>query len=303
MAMASIRVLLVEIGDDVAKRVETMLSGTDAGETCQVERVADFEEAWRLFLCQSEWDVILYELKEPVDSEVSRLCVTHEIVPAVPIVVLLANASQEPEGLAALAAGADDYLNLDTADPTALLRTIRKSLHRVRLRGPAPYAAEPGTASELDNLSGICGPAALTVSAKSLGSSSLGEREPEKYVTFVERYRGLLDRALNNRLFHNDDGLNEDVNRFADSLGSLNAGPRDVIDLHKEAISKQAGGQNGARARAYVDEGRLVMLQVMGHLASFYRSLSWGQTRRSFLPTPKKKASSNTKTDARRRRT
>lgn len=66
---------------------------------------------------------------------------------------------------------------------------------------------------------------------------------------------------------------------LADRLGALNAGPRDVIDLHRLTIADVVTGQPPLKAEAFIDEGRLVLIQLMGYLASFYRSLTWGGRR------------------------
>ncbi len=62
----------------------------------------------------------------------------------------------------------------------------------------------------------------------------------------------------------------------ADRLGMLNAGPRDVIELHKAAIARKADGRATRRTIRLIEEGRLLILQLMGQLVSFYRALSWG---------------------------
>jgi DNA-binding response OmpR family regulator len=303
MTTEPLRILLVEDSDDTAEQVNAMLAAADAPGHCRVERVLDFEHAWRLLLSPGEWDVVLYRLREPVEREVSRLTVTHEAAPTVPIIVLLADAERVPDGMAALAAGAEDYQILAPSRRNELVVAIHKALHRSRSRASGPGVPEVDAEIELHELGGICGPAALKVSARSLGSTSLSEREPEQYDRLIEQYRVLLDRSMNNRLFHDDEGLGEDVNLFADRLGAMSAGPRDVVELHKEAIAGRIEDQNGAKARAYVDEGRLVMLQLMGHLVSFYRGLSWGHARPSALPKPLRKPSSGAKSDIRRRRT
>ena len=63
---------------------------------------------------------------------------------------------------------------------------------------------------------------------------------------------------------------------IADHLGALGAGPRDVVDLHKAAMASRLKDRSPRQNRAYVEEGRLLLVQLMGYLVSYYRRLSWG---------------------------
>jgi len=44
-----------------------------------------------------------------------------------------------------------------------------------------------------------------------------------------------------------------------------------AIEIYGTALKSRSAGAPPARARAYLDEGRLLVLELMGHLVSYYR--------------------------------
>jgi hypothetical protein len=54
-------------------------------------------------------------------------------------------------------------------------------------------------------------------------------------------------------------------------LGDMDAGPRDLLDVHVAALDQAVDGQSSERARTLVVEGRLLALEMMGLLVDYYR--------------------------------
>jgi hypothetical protein len=54
-------------------------------------------------------------------------------------------------------------------------------------------------------------------------------------------------------------------------MGFLKASPRDVIELHTRTLREKNKDVTLAKAQMYVAEGRLMVLELMGYLTSFYR--------------------------------
>ncbi|QLH39390.1 MAG: hypothetical protein HWD60_11135 [Defluviicoccus sp.] len=115
------------------------------------------------------------------------------------------------------------------------------------------------------------------ITERSLGTMSLMQRAPEQFGELVHRYGDLLDRSLMGRSNQELARLIEDLSEISDCLGILGAGPRDTVDLHKAAMTTRLEVCSAHKTKGYVEEGRLLLLQLMGHLLSFYRRLSWGR--------------------------
>lgn len=178
------------------------------------------------------------------------------------------------DGLAAVEHGAVDYVERRDVGTLLMDKAIRCAL--VRARGHGPWIADADRARELDRLRSLCGPSPVAVTERRLGAGPMRLKATSEFSAFVARYAELLERAVTRRTVRTDDHLEDDLTRLADRLGLLGAGPRDAVDLHRAAVAAKLDGQPAAKARALIEESRLLLLQLMGYLVSYYRSLSWG---------------------------
>ena len=56
----------------------------------------------------------------------------------------------------------------------------------------------------------------------------------------------------------------------------MRAGPRDVVELHTTALKRRLSSAGVEQAEAYTEEGRLLVLELMGNLVSYYRVYTLG---------------------------
>ena len=121
--------LLVEDDDGDAYLVQEVLR--DSGIRAQVRRAVDLRQARSMVESEAP-DVVLLDLGLP-DS--SGLAVVEEVVRASPssAVLVLTGLDDEHRGIAAVAAGAQDYLVKGTVDGHLLARAIRYALERKRV--------------------------------------------------------------------------------------------------------------------------------------------------------------------------
>ena len=103
-------------------------------------------------------------------------------------------------------------------------------------------------------------------------AQTLQERAPREYWLLLDRYTRLLEVSLHRRMFKNaSEALPEEVTRLAEELGALNAGAREVADLHARALRRASLMASASKSEALVTEGRLLSLELMGRLLSYYR--------------------------------
>lgn len=100
----------------------------------------------------------------------------------------------------------------------------------------------------------------------------LHEHAPELFQRFTARYGDLLDLALERQAYKDvtaapSAGLKE----LAERLAALNAGPRDVVELHTRVLRERVTAAGAVRRQAYLSEGRLMVLELMGNLAAQYQ--------------------------------
>jgi hypothetical protein len=118
---------------------------------------------------------------------------------------------------------------------------------------------------------------ALTSSSSSSSSvgpdltRSLRLRDPDLFCELVETYEVILVRGLD-RLIYKEEPPSRPLRAMSTRLGLVGAGPRDVVEIHGLALRHQCETQPEGAARALADEGRLMVLELMGYLAGFYRN-------------------------------
>lgn len=103
------------------------------------------------------------------------------------------------------------------------------------------------------------------------------EARPEEFSAEIQRYEPLLHRLLNATRAEEKDSIEEELHGLADHLGGPNAGPRDVIEIHKAALSHKLQSPFATDTNASIEEGSLLLLQLLGHLVSYYRRHSRGR--------------------------
>jgi hypothetical protein len=124
----------------------------------------------------------------------------------------------------------------------------------------------------------VFGSAPTLLTAQAFGLSPLSKSQPEIFSELVQRYETVLDLALEQHAYKVEHNIPERLRLLGEQLGFLHAGPRDVIELHRTALQQKTGGVGAApqKTQAYVAEGRLLVLELMGDLVSYYRKLAMG---------------------------
>lgn len=115
----------------------------------------------------------------------------------------------------------------------------------------------------------------LAISSESFGVQSLREAFPEEFQNLVHIYGDLLELALEEKAYKVQTSLSDDLKQLAQSLGFFKAGPRDVVELHRQTLFIKMPNTLPQKAQAYVEEGRMVLLELMGNLVFYYRNYSF----------------------------
>jgi hypothetical protein len=126
------------------------------------------------------------------------------------------------------------------------------------------------------------------------GGSTLRERNPEQFLDLLDRYRELLENAVEERTFKvAQSTLEEDLRGICQSIASLRGNPRDVIEIHIASLKSAMESAPPARSKAYLEEGRILVLELMGFLAGFYRNYYPGIRTANNETTGRKRGSSS----------
>ncbi len=176
-------------------------------------------------------------------------------------------------GQVALANAPQDYHDQDLffAERLALLYAL--SLDRIW----SEQAAMARLRREQETWDHLSGHPHTTITARSFGLTPLRESVPQLFEQAVQDFAEMLDAALERQVYKQVEGTRlaqtlTRPRRLAEQLGAMNAGPRDVIDIYMTAWRLRSHAAHPRKAQAYTDEGRLLALELMGYLVSFYHS-------------------------------
>ncbi|WP_295506652.1 PAS domain S-box protein [Accumulibacter sp.] len=111
----------------------------------------------------------------------------------------------------------------------------------------------------------------LSVVGGMYGSAPLSRSARGVFDELVQRYGRTLDLAVENLALKAENPVSDQLRSLAEDLGYLQAGARDVAELHSETLTKKSRNVPAMKAKAMVEEGRFLVLELMGNLLSFYR--------------------------------
>ena len=268
------KVLLIEDNPVNAKLIKNLLLQSNHSS---LAKGLSFDFTWaktisegRELLIDKQFDVILVDLMLPDSSGIDSLIGIREQVPHTPIIV---QTGSEDENLVvkSFQLGADGYLKKNNLDRNLLIYAIRLAMERRRYFAKWEQHQLAQQELEFKNLEQLAYTPKTTVTARMFGSQSLREGVPDIFAELVNEYGNLMDLALEERAYRVEHNIGESLRSLAEKLGFLKASPRDVIDLHTRALKQKNENVTLAKAQAYVAEGRLMVLELMGYLTSYYR--------------------------------
>ena len=226
-----------------------------------------------------QFDLILLDLGLPDSNGLKTFLRFYEKVPEVPFIVITGHDDDEIAAQA-LNAGAQDYLVKGKISAELLSRSIRYSVerHKLLLRCESERMRRDQE-REHHALESIATPAHTSITSCMYGRKPLKERAYPVFCDIVRDYAVLLDRAVERQIVRNQPAPTSELRKLAEDLGGLCAGPREVLDVHLEALRKRCDSQPAAKVKALTEEGRFLMIELMGHLLSFYRDYYSGYAR------------------------
>lgn len=262
---------ILNVNDDEANRYA--LTKILRSRGFRVDEARDGAEALRR-VDEARPDLVVLDVDLPdIDGfEVCRRIKANPETSAIPVLHLSAQYVLEEDRAHGLVSGADGYL-IQPVEPLELIASIRGLIRMRDAEAAARRSAQRVEQLEhelgtLERLLGSTTPAA----SPDPGHRSLREDRAEDFLELTERCGSLLDLALQQQGYRVEHDISAALQAMGQRLGALGAGPRDVIEIYGTALKSRSGGTAAARARAYVDEGRMLVLELMGHLAAFYRS-------------------------------
>jgi len=253
-AGGDLHVLVVDTDGGVSSQLAAALDGSPEAERLALTRASGLRETLDK-LTAGDADVVLLPISR-LDQGLGSLMTIRAEAPTLPIVVLCAS-GDEPLAVKAVQLGASDYLVTERLYGTLVARSLRHVVEVARVRAVLARRHAEWSAS--------------------LGSGA-GSRPaplraafPERFTELAQEYGEILDRAVEQVLQRRPAPLEQRLQKLADAAAELRAGPRDIVELHAAALKQREAEQGPQRMQVYLAEGRMRLLELMGHLVTFYR--------------------------------
>ncbi len=266
---------ILNVNDDEANRFA--LTRILRSRGFRVDEARDGAEALRL-VADSHPDLVVLDVDLPdIDGfEVCRRIKADPQTSAIPVLHLSAQYVLEEDRAHGMVNGADGYL-IQPVEPLELVASIRGLIRMRDAEAAARRSAQ--RVEQLERELKTLGRLLASTTPATLpdpGHGPLREDRPEAFLELTERCGSLLNLALQQQRYRVEHDISAALQEMGQRLGALGAGPRDVIEIYGAALKSQSSGTTAARARAYVDEGRMLVLELMGHLVAYYRGRTQG---------------------------
>ena len=228
-------------------------------------------------LAENRFEFILLDLSLPDSQGLNTFLSVHSHAPDIPIVVLT-GAEDEISAMQIMRAGAQDYLLKGEIDSRLLVRSIRYSMERQGLLSALENERQRQRGNdEVQFLSRLATPSQTEMTAKLFGMGPLREILPGVFDEMVQRYSLLMNQALEKRAYKVDFDISDGLRDMGENLGMLKALPRDVVEIHTSALSVKHKQSSPQRFKAYAEEGRFMLIEMMGYLTTYYRRYAVGR--------------------------
>lgn len=279
MSQQAINVLLVTPGIGSDSSLASALREAE-GAQFHTERSADPAEALER-LSENGYHALLFDLGTVPGDGLAALVRLRAQARRVPIIVL-ADASEEALALKTLEAGAQDYLLKPNVHGSLLARCVRYAVERFRLLDELDRHTREWERTRRDLAEGD----RSTATAGMYGALSIRQLSREVFDELVGNYTHVLDDAVEERTYRVEHHIGDRLRTLAERLGFLRAGPRDVIEVHTEALRRRGYELSVRRFEPYQIEGRILIVELMGNLVSFYRRYSLAGAPRALAAYP-----------------
>lgn len=224
-----------------------------------------------------DFDVVLLSLNLPDSSGVETLVQMKKHALGLPLIILT-GVKDEAIIVQALQLGAHGYLAKDQVDSKLLVYAIRMAIGQQQQlqmlesnqRNQLQELQEQQQ-QEMLWLDRLASEGKTSITAKLFGLTSLRESVPEIFNEILQQYGDLMELALEQHAYKVEHNISDKLRVLAEHLGFLKAGPRDVVEIHTSSLKQKTKDVTPVKAKAYVEEGRLMVLELMGDLTSYYR--------------------------------
>lgn len=222
------------------------------------------------FLGKQKPDLILLDVMLPdiPGPELTKALKHNAAYADIPIILISGLKVSPEDKKAGLECGASDYITRPVNNEDLVLR-IRSALMVIR-DNEARQSSERETA-----VFRKLGKHETSETSLIFSSGPLRIQYPESFENAVKEYVRIIDNAIDERFYKTDNQIRDKISQLSSTICFLKAGAKDIIEIHRNAISIKAGKIYSKEATIIVEEARYILLEIMGNMINYYRKKSF----------------------------
>lgn len=262
------KILIVEDSPTDLRLIEKKLNAC-YGSRFFLEQATSCEAAISSLNYQN-FDIVLLDLNLPDSEDLASLQKIRKARPDLPVVVLTGS-RHKSESIHLIREGAQDYLPKGEFDNELLRRTIEYAVERQRLTRSLEESRKENQRNASVAMRSF--PESTTeATSDSFGEKLLSIADNATFSMLVEEYGKLLKSAFSSLRRNIQGDLIQDKKIFAELLGRFRAKPRDLVEVHVQALRDTAKNPEILKRDILASEAQLLLIEIMGYLALFYRN-------------------------------
>jgi PAS domain S-box-containing protein len=130
---------------------------------------------------------------------------------------------------------------------------------------------------EFNTLQEYCEGRSACTSGLSLGIEPLSKARPEIFSEIVASLENLMEQSMEQNIYKVNYRVSSQLRELAEKLGKVQAGPRDLVQAYIQGLQNKTKDHKHRKSRAYTEEGRLMLIELMGYLATYYYNFCPGE--------------------------
>ncbi len=269
MLKNKIKIFLVEDNPPDARIVEEHLKDSDS-DSFTIKNAETLLQAINILMKES-FDIILLDLNLPDSMGVETFERIYFVAQTTPI-ILITGIKDEHIAKETIKKGAQDYLTKNDISTSLLTRSIHYSIERLKLSTELEKTKQLEVLKkEIETLDNIPKGGSTKATEFSLGIRSLRGSSQKTFMAFSNEIARIMEDAIDERMYKINKDIAMSLRLLADDLGGILAGPQDVVEIYSYTLKEKLKNANYELSKVYLEEGRMVVLQLMGYLVSFYR--------------------------------
>lgn len=264
-----LNVLLIEDSPEDVRLIQELFSES-AGSSICIHHTGTLSSGFDC-LGKGGIDLVLLDLSLPDSQGLESLSRVLDRFSDIPIVVLTGLEDNDC-AFEAIKHGAQDYLPKNDLNSVLLNRSVRYAVERSSLLKRLEEAQlQKQHQQEINSLDLFSRPKA-EITSQVYGDIPLCKSAPDIFQEITDQYEALLEKILEKQIYGKAHHLSEQIYSLGDRLGNLLAGPRDLIDIYLNVIKSKSPDAHPQKLKVYTDEGRILLIELMGRLVIFYRN-------------------------------